>query len=257
MSGRSLIIVILLLVISLAVGVFMGRASTSGSIEDRNTRIRQLEEEKRGLFEENEGIQSRYLSITEDLDRAIADNDSLTQIVADLRGRVQGLIREVERSVVTIDSLHAEGTASIDSTTGHLSIRVAKQGVNLWNDVNCFSGEYSVLITHDPIEIVTVLAETDEGLLKKSITFPGQPWMSVSSWDIIVEEPLDPDQGSIWSRLFGNLGKIGVVGGGSIGKSPGIVLGASVGDIVLATESIVGDETRLMLTKRWGLFGKE
>jgi len=96
---------------------------------------------------------------------------------------------------------------------------------------------------------VVTVERTDEGLKRHSAYFPNQPWYTISSWDVIVEEGKGGPP-SLIERLFGDIGDIGFTLGGGIGINPTGMALLSIGSLHLGIDS----EERVILMRTFRLF---
>jgi hypothetical protein len=170
----------------------------------------------------------RYVLTTDDkLKNVLEGQEDLLAIVEKIQEDKDVMVERIERVRATQDSLlvSTQGLVTQTSdTTSLVAIAVDTLGVSVDGIVECPSGLTELSIHRDPLEFIVTLERTDTGLQKKAIEFPGQPWISVRSWDVAISDAASKDK-SFFGKLFAGTGVILGVGAEEGGAGP--LLGAS------------------------------
>jgi hypothetical protein len=168
-------------------------------------------------------VTEKYLTSVQDLDGALNDNDRLRDRVKAAEKRLDVKVREVEELYLRIATLEleGEGEVTVDSTGGgFVEIVEDTAGVRIEGKVFWPSGMHKLTVTRDPINFIITLQATKTGaLVKKSIEFPDQPWITVDSWEAVVLDPEADKKKNFFSKLIPNFKDMRFLVGVSAGSS--------------------------------------
>ena len=154
-------------------------------------------------------IQYKYAIAVDDLTETIQKNKELSGRVRKLEKELGIKVSEISHLTATIDALEDTLDGQVTHTgdgTGFVTIVEDTLGIHLYGKVEWPSGQTSLSIKRDPLEFYITVQENETGLVAKSINFPGQPWITVKEWDIIVER--SPKKSSLFEFMENPLGAL-------------------------------------------------
>jgi hypothetical protein len=203
-------------------------------------------------------VTEKYLTSVDDLGSAIKDNDRLRERVHEAEERLDVKVRQVEEMTIKILELELEGqgTVVLDTTgtdEGFVEIVEDTAGVYIKGLVYWPSGRHTLLVKRAPINFIITMQATDSGaLVKKSVEFPDQPWISVDKWDAVVLSA-EPKKKSFLAGLLPDFRDFKLLAGVSFGTSVGGDLGVSLGD-THAFINLNTDESAIHLARSFSLW---
>jgi len=214
--------------------------------------IAQNEHALRGLQYLSDSVTTRYDIITTDLELALKDRGRLQGHVEEMQAKYKINITEVSELIAVRDTIYVIRTGTVipaDECSGMMFVNMDTLGVYLDTEIQYPSGRYKLDIDFKPLDLVVTVERTDKGLKRHTAYFPNQPWYTISSWDVIVEEG-EGAPPSLIKRLIGDIGDIGFTLGGGVGMNPTGMALISVGNLHLGMDS----EERVILMRTFRLF---
>ena len=214
--------------------------------------IQQNVEAMRGLQALSDSMTTQYDLITTDIELALQDRTKLREHVEYIETNYDIDVTEVSELIALRDSIDTKGQSFVvpkDEHSGVMFINADTLGVYLDAEVLYPEGRYKLDVGFKPLDLVVTVERTDEGLKRHTAYFPNQPWYTISSWDVIVEEG-DSGPPSLIERLFGDIGDIGFAFGGGIGVTPTGMALVSIGDTFIGIDS----HQNVVLMRKFSLF---